>query len=747
MGEHPFYRLAPFIQEYIYRAGWDELRPIQVQTTSAIFDTPNHVLITSGTASGKTEAAFLPILTDLYNRPSATIGAMYIGPLKALINNQFERLQELLEDTDIPVQSWHGDVSQSKKQRFLRKAQGVLQITPESLEAMLMRRHAELGRLFGDLRFVVIDEVHAFIDSDRGRQVLCQLQRLARFQSTPPRRIGLSATIGKPELAMDWLAGGTNVPVTHIDDKTGHRELMLGLEYFPELSKDHQRLLELARQKHDQEQMEELQRLEQDHVAAFDHIYGLTLRQKSLVFANSRGTAEEIVGNLRRRAKRRKNPDIYYVHHGSISAPLREAAETAMQEPDQPACISATVTLELGIDIGQLDQVLQVNATHSVSSFVQRLGRSGRRGDPARMFFYCREQISGDKASLGKRIPWNFLQTIAIIQLYLEEKWIEPPKFPRLPLSLLYHQTMSSVVACTELTPAQLAERVLTLYPFRYVTLDHYRDLLLHLLEIDHLERTEIGGLIVGLGAERVVNNYRFYATFQDEEAFQVRDNSREIGTIQGAPPPGERFMLAGHTWEVLEVNQDKRVIFVQRVKGTAPALWHGGGRLLHDRILQRIRLVLQENKDYGYLQPRAQKRLAEARQLARRSGLAEQSILPLGGDRFMIIPWRGTRVVRTMVMMLEYSGVKVQNDSTPFYFEIVKPHDAPNDVKHKLNSLVMAAPSAQELAESVTKEALLQNKYDEFVPESLLRKALAADFLDVEAATFALKRIAVESG
>jgi len=323
MGENPFYRLAPFIQEYIYRAGWDELRSIQVQTTSAIFDTPNHVLITSGTASGKTEAAFLPILTDLYNRPSATIGALYVGPLKALINNQFDRLQALLEDTDIPVQSWHGDVSQSRKQKFLKKAQGVLQITPESLEAMLMRRHAELGRLFGDLRFVVIDEVHAFIDSDRGRQVLCHLQRLARFQATPPRRIGLSATIGEPEIAMNWLAGGTNVPVTHIDDQAGRRELMLGLEHFPELSKEQETLLERARQENNQEQIAELEQLEQDHLAVFDHIYGMTLRQKSLVFANSRGATEEIIGNLRRRAERNKTPDIYHVHHGSISAPLR----------------------------------------------------------------------------------------------------------------------------------------------------------------------------------------------------------------------------------------------------------------------------------------------------------------------------------------------------------------------------------------------------------------------------------------
>jgi ATP-dependent Lhr-like helicase len=193
------------------------------------------------------------------------------------------------------------------------------------------------------------------------------------------------------------------------------------------------------------------------------------------------------------------------------------------------------------------------------------------------MFFYCREQVPEDDASLGQRIPWDFLQTIAIIQLYREEQWIEPPVVPQLPFSLLYHQTMSIIAATTELLPPQLAEQVLTLYPFRHVTPDHYRAFLRHLLALEHLEQTEIGGLIVGLGAEKLVNNYKFYATFEDEEAFQVRDESREIGTIQGALPPGERFILAGHTWQVLDVNTDKRLIFVQRVRGAASTLWSGG--------------------------------------------------------------------------------------------------------------------------------------------------------------------------
>lgn len=188
MSDNPFYQLAPFLQEYIYRQRWESLRPVQVLAIQAILNTPDHILISSGTASGKTEAAMLPILTELDKHPATSIGVLYIGPLKALINDQFERIQALLEETHIPVQSWHGDVAQSKKERFLRAAKGILQITPESMEALLINRHAELTRLLGDLRFVVIDELHAFIGSDRGRQILCQLQRLERYQKVPPRR-------------------------------------------------------------------------------------------------------------------------------------------------------------------------------------------------------------------------------------------------------------------------------------------------------------------------------------------------------------------------------------------------------------------------------------------------------------------------------------------------------------------------------------------------------------------------------
>ena len=525
MSDSAFYQLAPFVQEFIYRHRWEELRPFQSEAIAAILGAPRHVLICSATASGKTEAALLPIITQLQADPPQSIGALYIGPLKALINDQFLRLNDLLEDSGIPVQSWHGDVPQSKKTRFLRRARGILQITPESLEAMLMRRHHELTRLFGDLRFVVIDEVHAFLASDRGRQVICQLERLARVNKRHFRRIGLSATVGEPELAMRWLEGNTPLPA-HKIAAAGRPPVALALEYFrfadPDAEqKDSPQLPGIA----DADQ-DKLQQLNIDPADYYRHMHNLTQRAaKTLIFANSRNGVEEIGLELRKLSQRENLPSFYHVHHGNVSAPLRESAEAAMRAPDAPACVAATVTLELGIDLGQLDQVIQVNATHTVSSFVQRLGRSGRRGDASKMFFYCSED-DRQAAHIGEEMPWNLLQTIAIIQLYAEERWIEPPQIPRLPTSLLYHQTMSIVYAHTELTPPQLAERVLSLSPFAQVTQDHFRALLRHLLEIDHLQQVPGGGLIIGYSAEKIVNHYSFFAVFSDETLYRVRDKT-----------------------------------------------------------------------------------------------------------------------------------------------------------------------------------------------------------------------------
>ncbi|BFH11851.1 hypothetical protein J6TS7_60570 [Paenibacillus dendritiformis] len=230
-GIHPFHRLAPFMQEYIYKKRWETLKEAQVGACRVLFDSPNHLLIASGTASGKTEAAFFPALTELHERPSASVGILYIGPLKALINDQFERLNDMLREAGIPVRHWHGDVSQAEKAKLLKRPSGVLQITPESLEGLLMNKPNAIPALFRDLRYVVIDEVHAFMGADRGIQVLSQLARVERMAGCRPRRIGLSATLGDYDAACEWLGAGSPHAVEVVAPRAG-RKLRLNVEHF-----------------------------------------------------------------------------------------------------------------------------------------------------------------------------------------------------------------------------------------------------------------------------------------------------------------------------------------------------------------------------------------------------------------------------------------------------------------------------------------------------------------------------------
>ncbi len=402
-----FYRLAPFIQEYIYSHDWTELRPVQIEACRIILDTDAHLLLAAGTASGKTEAAFLPVLTLLHEKPATTIGVLYIGPIKALINDQFARLKDLLKEADIPVCHWHGDVPQSHKKKLLKDPKGVLQITPESLESLLINKNTELIRLFGDLRFVIIDEIHAFMGSERGCQILCQLARLSRFVQNPPRRIGLSATLGDYSSAVEWLQAGTERPVVTSDIQARQRKILLAVEHFYDIN------------------------------SYYRYIFNHTKFRNCLIFANNRAETESVIATLRQIAETEGLPDIYHVHHGSISARLRTSAESAMRAT-ATAVTAATVTLELGIDIGQLERVIQLEAPLSVASFLQRLGRSGRRGEPADMRFVCAEDEPSADKSLPEQIPWQLLQAIAIIQLYLEERWLEPIRPVQYPFSLLY---------------------------------------------------------------------------------------------------------------------------------------------------------------------------------------------------------------------------------------------------------------------------------------------------------------------
>ena len=229
-----FDRFPDFIKEYIYSQGWIELRETQISAARVILDSDDNLLLSSSTASGKTEAAFFPILADLVDNPpkNKSVSVLYIAPLKALINDQFYRLEDVLRESGIPLTHWHGDVSESHKNKLVKSPEGILQITPESLEAMLIKRINDLPRLFGELRYIVIDEIHSLISVDRGSQVICLINRLARIIGHQPRRIGLSATLGDVELSANWLGGGSGRKTSAPTPLKAPLRWRLALEHF-----------------------------------------------------------------------------------------------------------------------------------------------------------------------------------------------------------------------------------------------------------------------------------------------------------------------------------------------------------------------------------------------------------------------------------------------------------------------------------------------------------------------------------
>ncbi|MCA1991684.1 MAG: DEAD/DEAH box helicase [Coleofasciculus sp. S288] len=750
MSQPPFERLAPFIQDYIYTHNWTELRQVQVEACRVIFDTDAHLLIAAGTASGKTEAAFLPVLTQLHQNPSSTIGVLYISPIKALINDQFERLTHLLKEADMPVWAWHGDISQSHKRRLLKNPQGVLQITPESLESLLLNKHAELSRLFGDLRFVIIDEIHAFMGSERGCQILCQLTRLSRFTQKPPRRIGLSATLGDYSLAEKWLQSGTDTLVITPEIQGGQRKVQLALEHFY-LPQGDERSPQppFLRGATEDSEPPFLKGAKGDDKPPFlrgargdrtfnanpyyRHIFNLSQSRKCLIFANNRTKAESAIANLRQIAQAEGLPDIYHVHHGSISASLREAAEEAMRD-SSPAVTAATVTLEMGIDIGQLERVIQLDAPSSVSSFLQRLGRTGRRGSPADMRFVCAEDELCGEESLPEQLPWQLLQCIAIIQLYLEERWIEPIQPLRYPFSLLYHQTMSILASMGELSAAAIAQQVLTLPTFAAISQEDFRQLLRYLIDIDHIQQTEKGGLIVGLTGERIVRNFHFYAVFSDAMEYVVRDESREIGTIAMPLPSGNQFALAGKTWQVIDIDTKSKTVYVKPIEGIASTSWRGGSVSIHSKILQRMKKILVEDIQYSYLQANAKERLKSARQLTRLSELNRQNILPLDDNTCCIFPWMGTAAYRTLERFLNFFvrealDIRKIGGVSPYFLTVELSKNTLQELTDELVSFCEKELTGYDLVGS--DEAPKLHKYDEFIPNNLLRKAFALDYLD----------------
>jgi ATP-dependent Lhr-like helicase len=754
-------RLAPFLREYIHGQKWAAMRHIQEAAIDEVFDGKSHILIASGTASGKTEAAFLPLLSILANaakpaepdagEPGLKPLVLCVSPLKALINDQYKRLEKIIGAENIGLWRWHGDAPENHKKRFLADPGGILLITPESLEALLLRQARRVKTIFAGLLFVVIDEVHIFMGSDRGAQLVCQLARIEQEFAAPGsvpetgdksggenvgenagengrrvRRIGLSATLWDYDGGRAWLSQGTGIPAVVLNEPAEKRRISLAVDYFAGESSGYGALYEQSRDR------------------------------RAIIFTNSRLEAEQCAGALRRIAAGRNESDVFHIHHGSIASPFRSDAEEKLKSGEGPSVVAATATLELGIDIGDLDRILQIGPPWSVSAFVQRLGRSGRRNGRPEMYFAVFDRAGGPE-SRGpdlSSIPWDLLRTIAVIELFLKEKWIEPPEEKPLPYSLFAHELLAILGSRGEHSPAALCARLFALPPFvrSSITRDDFALLARHFRRCGYVEKTAEGGLILGVEGEKIVNRHGFYSVFPGEEIFKVVFEGREIGTVHFAPSPGTSITVAGRAWRVESVDGGRREIRVKEQEADEQdghRLWRGGGGYIHGRIAETVKHILSDKAGYPYLGPAAAEALERGRRRAGESGILEKTAAPAprqAGDlftRLYITPWLGSRGMTTIGAFLKYSAVQKKLAllsrawEGDFYFS----------VETKLNAETFAAALSKEAgaflkpddpagaARGLVPETIsFSDKYDYLLPEELLAKQYAANILDMEA-------------
>ena len=666
--KNPFELLARPIQKWIRQQGWSNLRPIQAKAINLICGCENDSIITAATAGGKTEAAFLPLLSNVISSPESREGfdLVYIGPLKALITDQALRLDGILENTDLSVYPWHGDVSKSRKDKAIKHRNGVLLITPESLEAMFVLRGREIPQLFGGTQAVVIDELHTFLDSDRGIHLRSLLSRLDNATGQRVRRIGLSATLGEMELVSQYLNSENPDSVHLIADESSGKELRVQLRGYIQPGDDSDN--------------------KSNEIAISEHLFENLRGTRNLVFAGSRRRVEAYSDRLSRMCELNKVPVEFLPHHGSISRDRRFHVEDTLREGRTPLTAVCTSTLELGIDIGDVVCVGQIGAPFSVASLRQRLGRSGRRAnDPSVLRMYIDMQQLTPTSNPIDRLRLELVQGIAMIELLIK-KWCEPPVPGALNLSTLTHQILSVIAERGGESAVSLYRLLCEKGPFSSVNKSLFSDLLRQLgqPQVSLIEQSSDGLLLLGEQGERIVAHYGFYAVFQTPEEFRLLADGREIGTIpiDNVLLPGNSIVFAGRRWRVVQVDSIGKVIELTPSKQGTPPRFTGDAGAIHHVIRQKMRSVLQDKEVPLYLDSLASEALMEARKQYNRLSLSDTTMVAIEEKRTLLCLWSGTTKTLTLSLALCELGLEVDPDGAvldvPCSIESLRSHYLP---------------------------------------------------------------------
>lgn len=717
-----FTQLHEGVRRWIWDRGWRELRDLQELAIPPILAGAEDVILSAATASGKTEAAFFPICSRIADETRQGIRTLYIGPLKALINDQWRRLDDLCERLEIPVNRWHGDVASNKKRALLDDPRGVLLITPESLEALFVIHGPRIRRMFGALSYVVVDELHAFIGAERGRQLQSLLHRLEIAVGHRVPRIALSATLGDMSLAAEFLRPGGGDQVRLISSSDNSAEVLLQVRGY------------LTRAPTDGD-LDEHEPGEDRHDIA-QHLFKTLRGTDNLIFANRRAEVERYADLLARRCERERVPNEFFAHHGSLSKELREDVEARLKkEKIGPVNVVCTNTLEMGIDMASVRSVAQLGAPFSVASTRQRLGRSGRRaGEQATLRVYIREEEITSQTAPQDSIRAELVQAIAILELLLR-RWCEPPARGALHLSTLVQQVLSLIAQNGGVAPLSAFRVLCASGPFNDVSQHMFTALLRGLGKKKLIVQSNDGTLLLGDLGERLVNHYSFFSAFKTPEEYRLVSGGRNLGTLPIHEPlmEGMFLLFAGQRWRVVSVDPLQKVVdLVPGPAGRVPRFGGMGGQV-HDLVRREMLAIYTSFDVPKYLDARASALLIEARTSFVRLGLLDRPLLQYGSDT-VFFPWIGDRVMNTLALELTAAGLEVSKDGVA----LTLLHVSPDQVQATLERLAArGAGDANELARRVKDKAI--EKYDGYLPEDLLSSGYASSMLDVEGAQRAL--------
>lgn len=595
------------IRRYIYDQKWQQFTKIQDHSIKLYSESEDNLILIAPTASGKTEAAFLPAINSIENWEEG-IKIVYISPLIALINDQFNRISELCKYMEITVTRWHGEASQSKKRDILKNPKGILLITPESLEALFVTKSDRVRKLFYNVENIIVDEIHSFIGSNRGIQLKSLLERMSLYiKNNNPRMIGMSATVSE-ENYLDLKEIFQNKRITKIIRDKGKNELKIDCNFYS------------------------------NEIAALNKIYEYSKTETMLVFPNTRQKVEMMAANLKKKSQKEKKYISYFSHHASVSKNIRTMVENFAKESNKNLfTICCTSTLELGIDIGAVDSIVQYNAPHSVSSLAQRLGRSGRRTGINNLHF-----ISDEK--------WDLLQGLSAISIYKKGK-VDKIDVVKKPYDVMAHQILSLIVEKSEINLSEFKKIIQKYQTWKNIEYEEFSNICNHLLKEKYIEILD-NSIIAGVNLEKLLKKAEFYTQFKVEEMYSVYNNQSKIGELplDIRLNVNDNIYLAAGIWKIKKVEEEIKKIFVEKAKDGKPPMFLGEVGEITDELRKEMKKILFNSKTWGNYSEDIRKGL----EVISKSIILKQKIyFYLEKNKKSIKTFRSTKIDRTLMILL----------------------------------------------------------------------------------------------